>query len=399
MAILFSWWLAALLGSSCGGPDFDRRVAAPPGGDLSVDVELGSGISFDHGSLEIRSPPADDVRVVADVSGWGGYAVDIEVHERAGGVQVVGRVEGLLHWAFGGPTVDVRVFVPRGYRVDARIDGGPLVLEDLVGPLDARVEGSEIVLRRIAGDVHIAASGGDVSVEDVEGTLAIESRDRGVEVSDVRGDVVVRTGRGSIRIRSLEGRVDAATRRGDIGVEDLEGSVVARSERGDVEIDFDGDPAGQVETGRGSIRVAIPLEAAFTLDAQTARGDVELDDDFDVAPDVAAAPPPGPAVAEWVELGEEMAREVREKVLPRVRDNVDRGLREGNWHELDWDFDWSWDAWDEHRQESDPGRRERGAGWHRVRSRRGERVAGAVHGGGETLLLRTGRGEIEIDER
>ena len=70
--------LAALLWSSCGGADLDESFSVRPGGELSVDIVLGSGVSFDRGSLEITSHPANAVRVVAEVSGWGEYAVDLD---------------------------------------------------------------------------------------------------------------------------------------------------------------------------------------------------------------------------------------------------------------------------------------------------------------------------------
>ncbi len=429
---------AALLGSACGGADFDRSLPARAGGELWVDLELGSGFSFDKGSLEITSHSKDEVRVVAKVSGWGEYAVDIDVRERDGDARVVGRVDGFLHWAFGGPTVDLRVFVPQDYTVDARIDGGPLLLEDLVGPVAARAEGSEVTLRRSEGDVELTVSGGHVTVEDVEGALTIHSREGGVEVSGVRGDLGVRSEDGSIEIASVKGRVDAATKGGAIKIERVRGHVRARTARGRIELDdiegdvdvatergrievtglqgriqahsgrggidveFAGDPAGAIETERGSIEVEIPADASFALEAETRRGAVELDEDFALVP--AATPDVAAPPTSWRELGEGIAREVRDKVSRRL----ERGLREGNWGELDWDFDWSWEdrgwkgddhgwGWDRGWGDRDWGRRRLGDGWRG--GGRGERVAGTVNGGGATLVLRTTRGSIHVDER
>ncbi len=434
--------LAALAVSHCGGTDLDERVAVQPGGDLDVDIVLGSGVSFDRGSLEITSHPAEEVRVVAEVSGWGQYAVDLDVSERAGDVSVVGRVEGFLHWAFGGPTVDVRVFVPRDFRVNARIDGGPIVLEDLVGPVAARVEGAEITLRRSEGDVKLRADGGDVAVEDVEGVLAIDGGDGQVEVSGLHGELVVRTGDGSIEIASVEGRVDAAAKRGSIEiqrvrgdvrarsgrgrvqlediegdvdvetdrgrieVEELAGRIAARSGRGSIDVEFEGDPAGAIETARGDVEVEVAQDAGFRLDAQTGRGEVELDGDFVVVaaetPDVGAGPPAFP----WRELHQEVSEHAA-----RVRENVRRGLRDGNWDDLDWGFEGfdgfeGFEAWEEDfhrwrresREEGNGAGEDDGWGWGPFGDR-GERVAVDVNGGGESLVLRSARGAIRIEER
>ncbi len=393
--------VAGILYSSCGDSDYDHSLSVRPGGELSVDIELGSGVSFDRGSLEITSHEADEVRVIADVSGWGGYAVDLDVTEHDGDVKVVGRVDGFMHWAFGGPTVDVRISVPRDYSIAARIDGGPLLLEDLTGPVVARVEGSEIALRRSEGEVRLSATGGDVEVEDVEGSLSIDSRGGDVSVSGVRGDLIVRTARGSIEIESVKGRVDVATERGRIKVEDLDGRIDARSGRGGVQVEFSGDPAGRIETERGTIEVEIAGDAAFDLDAYTRRGEIELDEDFELAiqelPDVAAPP-------DWATLGQKMATEVRDKLSRRLRENLDRGMREGNWEKLDWNFEWTWDdgsngegpdwPWGDH----DVGWGRSDRDWSRA-GRHGESLAGEVNGGGETLTLRTQRGDVEIEER
>ena len=87
-------------------------------------------------SLAIRSHEADDVRVVADSIGWGRYAVDLDVTQEDERISLVGRVEGTLHWIFGGPSVDIEIRVPPGVGVDARIEGGPLLLEDLTSLLE-----------------------------------------------------------------------------------------------------------------------------------------------------------------------------------------------------------------------------------------------------------------------
>ena len=98
---------AALVGvwTFGGSEDLDQRIPVGPGGSLDVAIALGDGFSFDHGSLQIRSHTDDDVRVRAETSGWGGYAVALELShdDAAQHVALVGKVEGALHWMFGGP--------------------------------------------------------------------------------------------------------------------------------------------------------------------------------------------------------------------------------------------------------------------------------------------------------
>ncbi|MCZ6464374.1 MAG: DUF4097 family beta strand repeat-containing protein [Proteobacteria bacterium] len=420
---------AVLITYIASGSGFDRRFDARPGGMLSADLELGSGLGFHRGSLEIASHEDDDVRVVAEISGWGKYAVDVDVRERADGVQVVGRVEGTLHWIFGGPTVDVRIYVPEEYGVDARIDGGPLVLEDLRGPVEARAaEGGRntITLRRAVGVVKLAAPGGEIHVEDVEGPLKVENIDGPVwidgvtgttvvsaqqggqlEIERVRGNVHAATQYGSIRLRDIEGDVNLETEDGGIEVVELDGRIRANTRHGEVDVRFAGAPAGVIETEGGSIEVEVPDEAAFDLDARTKSGSIELDSDLafvrDETPDVSLGPLIERDLEAVGQLGLEIAAEVQQKVFERVQQELERSRRgtrggggegERDWEE--WDWSWSWDDpdWRWHDHEWALGQHDWSAGVGYGDG--GQRVAGAVNGGGESLQLHSKGGAIKI---
>jgi hypothetical protein len=279
--------------------DFDERIPVGPGGSLEVEVALGDGISFDRGSLEIRSHEDGDVRVLADTSGWGAYAVDLDLSHEADRVKLVGRVEGALHWLFGGPTVDVSIWVPREFSVQARMTGGPLVLEDLEGAVQAHADDGDVEVAGVRGSVAVTVDHGSVEVQSVTGPVEVESRggrlhggvdvrsvtgpltirsERGqVEIDGVRGDVALTTDRADIEAEDVRGDVVASSQRGDIVLEEIAGSVRATSGRGSIEVEFSGPPQGAIETGRGGIEVRVPAGAGFDLDARTERGEIEVE--------------------------------------------------------------------------------------------------------------------------
>ena len=88
-------------------------MTLPQGGTLHVDVVLDGGMS-DHGSVLIRSHTDGGREVVATAerSGWGRWAVDLELVEDGDRAELRGRVDGALVWLFGGPTTRVMVSVP-----------------------------------------------------------------------------------------------------------------------------------------------------------------------------------------------------------------------------------------------------------------------------------------------
>jgi hypothetical protein len=445
--------LAAGWASGCGAGDVEQRLAAKPGGSVSVDIELGSGISFDHGSLSVSTHERDEVQVVADVSGWGGYAVEIDIEQHPDEIEIVGRVDGALHWMFGGPTVDVQVIVPADSPIEARINGGDLELEDLGGLTRASVQDGDIRLIRADGDVHLASDGGGGSIraEDVEGSLRVESDDGEVVARGIHGSVFARTdhgemrlssidgpldvasergaillkrvrgnthassGRGRIEIEDLVGALDVSTQRGRIEVSSLRGPIRARSDRGGIHVGFADAPSGSVHTGRGSIHVQVPALGGFALEADTRRGEVQIAQELRFEAEVPAVAASGVNAAEQVralqELGERVADEVRNRVEARVeyarkqweqRRNSDRGWSPHedweNWKSAD--QPWPWESADWRWPDADwTGPLEEGARqWGRQRDRGDARV-GAVNGGGDPLKLRSDRGSIHIDSR
>jgi hypothetical protein len=367
--------------------DFEELIPVDPGGSATVDLALGEGFSFDRGSLHVRSHDTNDVRVVAESSGWGRYAIDLDLSHESDRLALVGRVDGFLYWLFGGPTVNVSLWLPEEFTLEARISGGPLVLEDLAGPLaiTASAEGGDVTLRRAEGTIRLASTSGSIDVEDVEGDLEVQARDgeidvagvRGavtvlaehgtvevesvtgpvtvasrigrlhgsvdiesvtgpvtvesehgrVEIDRVRGKVSVTTGRAGIEVEDVDGSVVARTERGGIRLEEVDGEVRARSGRGSIEVVFRGAPRGEIETERGDIGVRVPDQVGFDLDARTERGDIQLDG-----------------------------------VGPRR------------------------DPTEETEEHEAPGARSRGA-----------EVIQAIHGGGPRLRLRTGRGTLRVE--
>jgi hypothetical protein len=93
---------------------------------LQVDLDLGEEARPERVALEVRSHDADEVWAVADVSGPGAAGVSFRLERDDTGVRVYGRAGGLLSWLFGGPSVQLRVFVPREFSVDLRSASGLL---------------------------------------------------------------------------------------------------------------------------------------------------------------------------------------------------------------------------------------------------------------------------------
>jgi DUF4097 and DUF4098 domain-containing protein YvlB len=144
--------------------------------------------------------------------------------------------------------------------------GSHIKLQEIKGAIEIKAERSRVEAREISGDFRINSSSDRVMVNRIRGDLSIKSRNGAVEVEEVRGratieatsDVTVRNFSGPLRIFSRDGAIDLQTS------EKLNGDISAVSER-------------------GRIRVAIPRDSGFRLEANAGEGRVKTKDGFDDA--------------------------------------------------------------------------------------------------------------------
>ena len=139
-------------------------------------------------------------------------------------------------------------------------------LQEIKGAVEIKAERSRVEAEEIAGDFKVDSSSDRVIANRINGVLSIKSENGAVEVEDVRGlatieatnDVTVRNFRGPLKIFSRRGAVDVETS------ERLSGDISVVNER-------------------GKIRVGIPRDSGFRLDANAGEGRVNAKDDFDDA--------------------------------------------------------------------------------------------------------------------
>ncbi len=277
-------FLIAMLLSACErGDGMEERIPAESGGRLEVDLDLGSGLRPDPGSLEVVSHDSNEVWIVAEATGWGASGVRFRVDEKGRTVSIQGRVEGAFSWMFGGPQIRLRVRVPREFDLDLRCTAGPIRIEDMTGAVRARTGDAAIDVVGAAGKIKLRTANGPIRVSEVQGDVEARAFYGDIDVRWVEGDVQVRTGRGAIALAHVDGKVEARSDRGEIEAEQMRGRLEAKTERGGVFVSFAAAPEGDLETSRGSVQVVIPAGAGADLEAVSRRGNVEIGAGLSVA--------------------------------------------------------------------------------------------------------------------
>jgi hypothetical protein len=243
--------LASCLPSAAAARDFEKRIAADPGGMLRIELQ--------GGSVEVESHDEHEVHVAALVDGVGSRSLDFELSGDGVDVELTGDFGGWLSRLVADPRVRVRVRVPQRYGLDIRTGGGKVEAEEIRGEIRARTSGGPIEIDEVEGPVEVRTSGGPI------------------EAKKIRGDLVARTSGGRIRASEVMGSVDAHTSGGPIEIRDVRGRVDLRTSGGAISVRFSDEPEGVLETSGGGIEVEFHRDAGVSLDAKTSGGRVKIE--------------------------------------------------------------------------------------------------------------------------
>lgn len=277
MALVLALLVALVVApASAEAQGLDSRIQVKPGGLLQVDLDLGEEGRADRVLLDIRSHAADEVYAVADLSGLGSSTVRFRVEPEANGVRLYGRSGGIMSWLFGGPSLTVRVWVPREFSIDARSSSGPIRIEDVTGTIRVRTDAAAVDVSSVEGTVRIHTGSGAVRVSEVEGDVAVRASNAQIELSWITGETRVQSGGGDIQVRHIDGPLELRTDSGEITLRDVRGNADVKTEQGAVYASFTGAPRGRLETQRGSVEVVFPSHIGVDLEARSARGTVQI---------------------------------------------------------------------------------------------------------------------------
>jgi len=157
-------------------------------------------------------------------------------------------------------SISYEIVVPIGTEVFAEAGSGSISVSDIAAPVDVHAGSGSVKLENITGSATARTGSGSIRAEGVGGAFDGKSGSGSIYLEQTApGDVVVSTGSGSSNLNGVTGSVRASAGSGRITVE-------GRQE-GDWKLD----------TGSGSVRVSLPADAAFELDAESSSGGIEID--------------------------------------------------------------------------------------------------------------------------
>ena len=243
---------------------FEERLALD--GPVLLDVDTGSG------SIEVSSGPGSEAIIRAEVRVrkrlfWGMSADAEEILSQVlENPPIVLDGERLRVGYFEDRSLARRVsisyeiVVPADTEVVADTGSGSITIRDIAAPVDADTGSGSITLENIEGSVRADTGSGSIHADGIGGAFHADTGSGSVYLMQTApGDVSVDTGSGSSELLGVVGALHADSGSGRI--------IVQGRQEG----------RWRLDTGSGSVRIDLPDDAEFDLDAKSNSGGITID--------------------------------------------------------------------------------------------------------------------------
>jgi len=219
--------------------------------DVEIDVELVSG------SIEFEGWDLDEVRVRADRRTR--EALDVEASRDAISIGIPAARFG---WLRNSGEARLRIDVPRGSQIRAKLTNGPVRVKGVNGTLRLQTANGDIDVRGAPREARLETVASDIDFEGNDSRVDARSVSGSIELKGVGQEVIASTTSGAIEVEggTLE-RIDLRTLSGSIEL------AAALAEAARVAL----------KTFSGSIDVELPMDTSAAFELQSFSGDLRVE--------------------------------------------------------------------------------------------------------------------------
>jgi DUF4097 and DUF4098 domain-containing protein YvlB len=203
----------------------------------------------------------------------------INVHSgNSSSVVIEGRIKANDNWGWGGSS---RLSAEERVK---RLEANPPIVQNGNTITIGKIEDSDLRNVSISYDVTVPSTtklesrtgSGSVEIDSLQGPVRAESGSGHIRVSKIGNQVNLNTGSGGIELDGAQGNVTAHTGSGHIKLYNVNGGLDASTGSGGIEAEGSATRDWELHTGSGGIRIKLPQQAGFKVDAHSGSGGVTV---------------------------------------------------------------------------------------------------------------------------
>jgi hypothetical protein len=231
--------------------------------DLLTMEKIGSKVE-----IKFEGEDSNDFELLLNIP----TSLNLDLSTGGGGININGDITGKVDASTGGGSIVVQTI---GGVADLSTGGGNINTGDINGNADISTGGGEIKVGIINGTVDLGTGGGNIIITSVNNSADISTGGGNISVGDIGGKADVSTGGGNIKIGSVSGSADISTGGGNISLESAKGNVDVSTGAGNIILkNITGFVDGS--TGAGDIYAELIPDGKTKSDLTTGIGDIEL---------------------------------------------------------------------------------------------------------------------------
>jgi len=199
---------------------------------------------------------------------------NIEANTGGGDVEIT-ETGGTINVKTGGGDI----LINKALRdVNVITGGGDIEIISAKGPVDVTTGGGDVSVSETQLDVRVQTGGGDITIQESQGNVDVKTGGGDIEISKSGGTVTVTTGGGDISLKSVNSNCRLQTGGGDVNGDDIKGDTNIETGSGDIVIN-NLNGGLNAATGSGDVFVDMAVikdEKGFPIKIQTGNGDIQL---------------------------------------------------------------------------------------------------------------------------
>lgn len=174
-------------------------------------------------------------------------------------------------------SISYEITTPAETTADAQTGSGNIEINGIRGPVEANTGSGNIEVANVTEATRTNTGSGNIELSSVGGSSRAGTGSGNITARQVHGDFSGRTGSGNVTVdQAAGGNVEMNSGSGSLEARGVRGSLNASTGSGGVTAEGEMTSDWNLRTSSGSIRVKLPSEAAFTVEARSSSGSIEV---------------------------------------------------------------------------------------------------------------------------
>lgn len=264
---------------------FERTLTVA--GNPEVEISAGSG------RVEVRAGGTNRIEIRGQVragdwsSGWFGRSGP-SPEERVRRVEANPPVEQSGNrvrigyftsedWR-NGVSISFIIVLPAGSNVTARTGSGSQHIEAVAGAVESHAGSGSLTLRDLGAKLRASTGSGSITVDRVRGAVHATSGSGSIRGTGITGGITAKTSSGGIDVEQVgSGPVEVSSSSGTVYVRGVRGGLQASTSSGGLNVEGEISNDWRLSASSGSIRIHLPRNQGFDVDATTGSGSIDVD--------------------------------------------------------------------------------------------------------------------------